>query len=128
MMYVYGFVVAAVVVVAGGLAAMRGAGRVRERADMERLTVKLPAQRLELTCVVGAHRSDATAVDGGHIAKHHTLDRWTLRRVLSEPTAAYTVVVGTEYGTGERSIVTGHSGPPYSISASRLKTLAVTAA
>lgn len=113
MTLVYVFVGSSVALLVAGLLAMRASGRRRARVamwDWTRLTAPLAPPRHELTCVGGAHRCDGTAVDTGHIARHHVLDRWTLRRVLHEPTAAHAIVGGTVYGSGEWEILTGHIG------------------
>ena len=116
MTLVWWFVVLSTAVVVVELLAMRASGgwrarRAREDArELTRLTAEYAPPRQELTCVVGAHRCEAHAVDTGHIARHHVLDRWTLRRVLHEPTAAYAMVGGTVYGSGEWEILTGHIG------------------
>jgi hypothetical protein len=83
--------------------------RTREAASEEiRLTAPMPPWRRELTCVPGMHRSDVRAVDSGHIARHHVLDRWKLRQLLFEPTAAHAVV--DESGSGQWEILTRHIG------------------
>lgn len=69
MIYVYGFVAAAVVLFVVGLVAMRGHIRAGERADFARLDVPLAPPRADLT---GSprHGSEDTADDIGHIPRH----------------------------------------------------------
>lgn len=105
MTYVYEFVALSVAVAVAGVVAMRASGQLRDSeaaAEWLRLTAPWAPPRHELTCVVGAHRCDDTAVDTGHIARHHELDVWTLRRVLLEPTAEFVAIVATSYSTAER--------------------------
>ena len=105
MTYVYEFLVLSTAVAVSGVVAMRASRPLRTREDAReliRLTGWVAPPRHELTCVVGAHRCDDTAVDTGHIARHHELDVWTLRRVLLEPTAEFAAIVATSYSTAER--------------------------